>query len=217
MAFWKKTSTETTTTYTPVNEPEFEIPTPDPEWIWVEGYKGTDENMCCKDYQYELNKHHTFEGEVDLCHAGFHFCATLYEVFHYYQWNFTNRYFKVKALVQREFWVHRGWGGYKKFVAKEIIFLEELDKKEIFISRFSNQYEWITADDIEHFHSNEEYDSFVDGQIRNMLEGKYSSTFLTVMKVYERKDKALVNKMVALYEEGVSPDMRAYLLKDYMV
>ena len=28
------------------------------DWVWVEGYKGTDANMRCKDYQYELNVQH---------------------------------------------------------------------------------------------------------------------------------------------------------------
>ena len=25
------------------------------EWVWVEGYKGTDKDMCCRGYQYELD------------------------------------------------------------------------------------------------------------------------------------------------------------------
>ena len=28
-------------------------------YIWMDGYKGTDENMCCRGLQYELNKEFT--------------------------------------------------------------------------------------------------------------------------------------------------------------
>ncbi len=212
MKFWK----QATCVDDDINIPETEAPTPDPEWIWVEGYKGTDGNMCCNDYQYELNKHHIFEGEIEICHKGFHFCPILDYVFNYYNWNFSNRYFKVKALVKKRDFLNEGWGTPDKLVAKEIIFLEELDRKEVFKQEFVGHYDWITADDLDHIHSNDEYKAFAISKIQNLLEGKYSPTFLTVMRVYDRLNKDLVNKMIALYDEGVSPDMRAYLLRDYL-
>ena len=73
------------------------------EWIWVEGYKGTDKNMRCKDYQYELGK--TFimpdDAKIKECSRGFHLCLNLKDVFNYYGVKDGNRFFKVKALVRK--------------------------------------------------------------------------------------------------------------------
>ena len=45
------------------------------EWIWVEGYKGTDKNMCCRDYQYEIGKQFDMsdDEEIKECSSGFHY------------------------------------------------------------------------------------------------------------------------------------------------
>ena len=50
-------------------------PTGEEEWIWVTGYKGTDKDMKCRDYQYELGKQHDMpEGtDITMCYSGFHF------------------------------------------------------------------------------------------------------------------------------------------------
>ena len=65
---------------------------PEEKWIWVEGYKGTDENMCCEPllgtkFQYELNKTFACDGTIIECNNGFHFCEDLQDVFGYYQLN----------------------------------------------------------------------------------------------------------------------------------
>lgn len=114
------------------------------EWIWVEGYKGTDRNMCCRDYQFELGKQFDMpEGsEIDLCHSGFHLCKNLCNVYCYYNINNGNRFFKVKALVRKRdadnpvrsgasIW-RRGLNGEDKLASKSIVFLEELSTEEIF-------------------------------------------------------------------------------------
>jgi hypothetical protein len=87
---------EEVTTPTPTPEPE-------EEWIWVEGYKGTDKNMCCREYQYELGKQHDMpeDEEIKECVNGFHLCLTLDDVFKYYQIGYGNRFFKVQALVRK--------------------------------------------------------------------------------------------------------------------
>ena len=38
----------------------------DDEWIWVDGYKGTDEDMKCHDFQYELNKQFDMPEDVKI-------------------------------------------------------------------------------------------------------------------------------------------------------
>jgi hypothetical protein len=115
---------------------------PEEEWIWVEGFKGTDKDMCCRDYQYELGKQYDIpKGEkVALCESGFHFCLSLKDVFGYYKIGNGNRFFKVKARVRKtdnDKYGHYGYNGrryicYDKLAAKSIIFLSELTADEIF-------------------------------------------------------------------------------------
>lgn len=130
---------------TMVPDPEASAKTnPPDEWIWVEGYKGTDRNMCCRDYQFELGKQFDMpEGsEIDLCHSGFHLCKNLCNVYCYYNIDNENRFFKVKALVRKRdadnpvrsgasIW-RRGLNGEDKLASKSIVFLEELSTEEIF-------------------------------------------------------------------------------------
>lgn len=106
------------------------------EWVWVTGYKGTDKDMKCRDYQYEMNKQHDMpEGsEIDICRSGFHFCDKIEDVFRYYRIERGNRFFEVKALVRR--WNKNGQYTIEhsrdKMAAKSIIFTRELTTDEIF-------------------------------------------------------------------------------------
>ena len=106
------------------------------EWIWVTGYKATNKDMQCRDYQYELGKQHDMpENEpVTMCCSGFHFCDKLRKTFNYYAVQNGNRYFEVKALVRR--WKKDGYYVTKqsddKMVAKSIILTRELSIDEIF-------------------------------------------------------------------------------------
>ncbi|MGF6375047.1 hypothetical protein M2140_000081 [Clostridiales Family XIII bacterium PM5-7] len=59
-------------------------------------YKGTDMNMRCRGYQYELGKQEEIEGDVKLCGRGFHSCEDPIEVFFYYPPS-DSRYFETKT------------------------------------------------------------------------------------------------------------------------
>lgn len=125
------------------------------EWIWVEGYKGTDKDMKCRDFQFELGKEYSLPEDVDpvMCKTGFHLCLKLKDVFGYYSIWLNNRFFKVRALVERKE-VERQTSTNtidlyadlrsNKLVAKSIIFIEELSIDEIFkdtdISDFPLKY-----------------------------------------------------------------------------
>lgn len=124
--------------------PEFRKPTAAPassqeEWVWVEGYKGTDKNMRCLDFQYELGTQYDIpeEQEVEECKNGFHLCLSLTDVFGYYSVIDGNRFFRVQALVRkidRDEYGSRGGTFnifYSKLVAKSIIFTSELTYDEI--------------------------------------------------------------------------------------
>ena len=60
-------------------------------------YKGTDANMRCNGYQYELGKTFTHTGTVAACSQGFHSCENPLDVWNYYGVADGNRFFKVRA------------------------------------------------------------------------------------------------------------------------
>lgn len=109
----------------------------DEEYIWVEGYKGTDKDMCCRGYQYELGKKFDMpeDAEIEVCSSGFHLCPKLRDVFAYYAAGIGNRFFKVMALVpksQTEPRDNMPWSLYiDKYAAKSIVFLSECTPDEI--------------------------------------------------------------------------------------
>lgn len=95
------------------------------EWVWVDAYKGTDANMVCKGKQYHMNVEDTFNGNVDLGVKGYHVCTDLKHCFRTYDYNFSNRFFKVKALVKRTDFQYRNPNN-TTLVAKAIKFVEEI-------------------------------------------------------------------------------------------
>ena len=96
------------------------------EWIWVDAYKGTDANMTCKNgKQYRMNVEDTYGDKVVLGKKGYHVCTDLKHVFKDYDYNFSNRFFKVRALVKATDYQHRN-PNHTVLVAKAIKFVEEI-------------------------------------------------------------------------------------------
>lgn len=54
---------------------------------YVYGFKGFDQNLKCRGYQFEIGKTYTHDGGVDnikICQKGFHYCKNLKDVFNFY-------------------------------------------------------------------------------------------------------------------------------------
>lgn len=98
---------------------------PEEDWIWVDAYKGTDANMCCKGKQYRMKIEDNFSGKVVLGSKGYHVATNLKDCFRTYDYDFRNRFFKVKALVKRTDYQYRNPNN-TTLVAKAIKFVEEI-------------------------------------------------------------------------------------------
>ena len=185
------------------------------EWIWVEGYKGTNSKMQGKNnFQYELGQEYSTDESVKLYHSGFHLCLKFEDVFNHYPWvgSETNRYFKVKALVKKE--DVDDYGQYDKIVAKKIFFTEEITGSPEMIEalkktglRINNQTEYKLM--VEHGYKNMRKEVLTAS-----LCGKYSDTFIRILLDGEinKKTEKRVEYALAYADEGVSKDVAVYLL-----
>ena len=95
------------------------------EWIWVDAYKGTDANMVCKGKQYRMNVEDNYNGKLVLGKKGYHVCTDLKHCFKEYDYDFRNRFFRVRALVKATDYQHRNLNN-TVLVAKAIQFVEEI-------------------------------------------------------------------------------------------
>ena len=62
----------------------------------IKGYKGFDKDMKCRGFQYESGKDYTYDGDIQCCQSGFHFCENPLEVLSYYP-PATSRFFEVEG------------------------------------------------------------------------------------------------------------------------
>ena len=64
----------------------------------MKGYKAFDENLKCRDMQYEIGQTYKMDGEIKPCERGFHFCKSLVDCYKFYPTTETTRICKVTAL-----------------------------------------------------------------------------------------------------------------------
>jgi hypothetical protein len=195
-------------------------PTTKEEWVEVEGYKGLNKDMTAYGgFKYEIGKTYAMDGkDVKLCDNGFHFCLNQKDVYKYYPPNFNTRYFKVKGLVKKTDFDDYGssyfYGSYRndKIVAKEITLIEEISISEMdgAQAKFEEKYPFIKEMDFIP-DTEEEYKAKVREICERELSKSYSEAFRFFM-LGNDYNYTTYTKMKILSDEGVSPDMRAYIL-----
>ena len=164
---------------------------PEEEWIWVEGYKGVDENMQgYGGFQYELGKEYSVDGEIEECKNGLHFSLKLEDAFGYKQC-MSHRFFKVRAYVRKKdvdnYGVEKPIDAtytmrYKiiqdKLAAQKIILTEEITETEIVLNAIKDIYPKVkTYDDAKQVRLLG-YEVFVTNKYREVLSKYFSELFV---------------------------------------
>ena len=62
----------------------------------VKGFKGFNQDLTCRGFQYEIGKTYEYDGDIELCRSGFHFCRKLKDVHHFYNLK-TSRICEIEA------------------------------------------------------------------------------------------------------------------------
>ena len=121
-----------------INENEPEIKETE-EWVWIEGYKGMDKDMRCRDFQYEIGKRYDMpeDAVIEVCEFGFHFCRYLRQVYRFYDIGSGNRFFKVRGLVRAGDCRYLS----DKFAAKSIEIIEEVSRDDILLDYGANKWD----------------------------------------------------------------------------
>ena len=114
----------------------------------IETYKMTDENMKCRDFQYELNKKYTCK-EVLICNVGFHSCNIPQNCLEYYKNNGKNRLFlcEIEINGNESFENDQNLLYFNKIATDNIIFIREIiDLSKAFNFGDRNSGNWNSGD-----------------------------------------------------------------------
>lgn len=181
------------------------------EWIWVEGYKGTNKNIQGYDnYQFELGKRYDMpeDAEIEKCRSGYHFCLNLSDVYSFYGIGKGNRFFRVKALVRKKDWenygANGGWFGGKKLASKSIVFISELTPEEIFTT--GEEASWSHEEKVLALEKGKsEVEKLV--KTRKLIECGYSPIFAAYCATNDKYKVAY-----AVGQENISMDMKVFAI-----
>ena len=64
-------------------------------------YKGTNKDLKCNGFQFEVGKEYEYDGDIKLCEKGFHACENPLDVLTYYLAG-NSRFFEVKQTGEQE-------------------------------------------------------------------------------------------------------------------
>lgn len=198
------------------------------EWIWVEGYKGTDKNMQAHGgFQYELGVEYNVAEpeEVSSCNYGYHFCLELDDVYKYFNLEtLNNRFFRVRALVRKKDVVRYGQfdsgsmftvpGRLDKLAARTIILTEEITDEAILVKAFYTRHSdlKVLPDEYNHSIIEKGYQrTYKEYHRQKLIDKGYSETFTNLL--IDKYSKECVNRaLVIADQEGVSMDMKIWFI-----
>lgn len=89
-------------------------------------YKGFDEDLSCRGFQYEIGKEYCLDGELELCANGFHACQNPLDVFDYYSMSSSTRYAMVELWGDVDFAIDN-----EKLCATNIRIVKEMSIDEL--------------------------------------------------------------------------------------
>lgn len=193
-------------------------------YMWVDGYKRTDLNMRCKNnFQYEIGKIYSIEGEPMLCKKGYHFCLSLDDCLNYASdlWSQDNRFFHVKGYVKIDdfdsYGTIKGFRIMDKLCAKEIMVVSEVSNDEL-LQAIKCKYDKVSSfEDLINYKS---YDDLIATQIVNILI-QYNFTELfsrmyadSVLNKFKKQSIGQIQKKIEaiVLENDVSKDLKVYEL-----
>lgn len=103
----------------------------------IKGYKVFNPDWTCRGSKYEVGKTYKYNGNIELCEEGFHFCINLIDCFNHYDFNNENKVAEVIATGEVE-------TGGNKSVTDELTIIKELDWDEVLalvnIGNFNSGY-----------------------------------------------------------------------------
>ena len=61
----------------------------------MKSYKAFDKDYICRDYKFDIHKTNVCEGDIEICHNGFHSCPNPYDIQQYYNVRSKNTVFAI--------------------------------------------------------------------------------------------------------------------------
>ena len=176
---------------------------PEEEYVWVKGFKGTDKDMRCQDYQYELGKQFDLDEDVEpvVCFKGFHFCKSLENVFRHYKIGGGHRFFEVEALVRKS-----DLDSKKKDYAK---YANVACRSYYPSSHYDDKYAAKSIRFIRELTVDEVFETVTDSDIREWTEEQKKRAMETSINVVRRDIRAF-----ELCAAGYSPEFAKYISID---
>ena len=119
---------------------------------------------------------------------------------------------KIHRILRRRHeggnWFSNWWVESESYSEVELVPEDELFRmvKEKYCW-IDTKEEWACIESVQFY-----YDVFIPKKIADILNGMYSESFALLLASMSKTSRELVDKAITLYAEGLSPDMRAYLL-----
>ena len=157
---------------------------------------------CIKAYWIGNNGTILYNFLEEAVHKQYDFCSPVYHGNVYYVEDDTDRY--------------SGYYPHFRYDITDRTDVEEITGEKLF-NAIKATYCWIDSEEELNTINSARcyYDIFVPKKVIETLSGKYSETFALLLAERSKYSRDLVERAIALYDEGLSPDMRAYLLLMY--